>query len=79
MAIENDPFLLQEFSRFHVEISPMLERLMNNRREWNALKEAHEAKVAAVEAARRAEEEAAQKAAAARQGRKMPDMDGVLS
>lgn len=57
--------LLQEFSRFHVEITPMLDRLLNNRKEWNALKEVHEAKLAALEEAKKAKEE---KAAATRQG-----------
>ncbi|KAL0175649.1 hypothetical protein M9458_027979, partial [Cirrhinus mrigala] len=47
-----------EFSRFHVEITPMLERLLNNRKEWNALKEIHEAKVAKLEEAKKAKEEA---------------------
>uniref|UniRef100_A0AAQ6ITA4 Phosphodiesterase n=1 Tax=Anabas testudineus TaxID=64144 RepID=A0AAQ6ITA4_ANATE len=60
-------FVYKEFSRFHVEITPMLDRLMNNRKEWNALKEVHEAKMAAIEAAKKAKEEEAQKAAAARQ------------
>uniref|UniRef100_A0A669EUX7 Phosphodiesterase n=1 Tax=Oreochromis niloticus TaxID=8128 RepID=A0A669EUX7_ORENI len=63
-------FVYKEFSRFHVEITPMLERLMNNRKEWNALKEEHDAKVAAIEAAKKAKEEEAEKAAAARQGRR---------
>lgn len=43
----------------------MLERLLNNRKEWNALKEVHEAKLAALEEAKKAKEE---KAAASRQG-----------
>ncbi|XP_054647426.1 rod cGMP-specific 3',5'-cyclic phosphodiesterase subunit alpha isoform X1 [Dunckerocampus dactyliophorus] len=60
-------FVYKEFSRFHVEITPMLDRLMNNRKEWNALKEEHDAKMAVIEAARKAKEEAAGKAAAARQ------------
>lgn len=47
----------------------MLERLLNNRKEWNALKEVHEAKMAALEEAKKAREEQAEKAAAARQGR----------
>lgn len=47
----------------------MLDRLMNNRKEWNALKEVHEAKVAVLEEERKAREEEAQKAAAAKQGR----------
>uniref|UniRef100_A0AAX7V670 Phosphodiesterase n=1 Tax=Astatotilapia calliptera TaxID=8154 RepID=A0AAX7V670_ASTCA len=63
-------FVYKEFSRFHVEITPMLDRLMNNRKEWNALKEEHDAKVAAIEAAKKAKEEEAEKAAAARQGRR---------
>ncbi|XP_061895998.1 rod cGMP-specific 3',5'-cyclic phosphodiesterase subunit alpha-like isoform X2 [Entelurus aequoreus] len=60
-------FVYKEFSRFHVEITPMLDRLLNNRKEWNALKEEHEAKVAVIEADKKAKEEAAGKAAAARQ------------
>lgn len=47
----------------------MLDRLLNNRKEWNALKEVHEAKMAALEEEKKAREEEAQKAAAARQGR----------
>uniref|UniRef100_A0A672ZNJ1 Phosphodiesterase n=1 Tax=Sphaeramia orbicularis TaxID=375764 RepID=A0A672ZNJ1_9TELE len=67
--VDSCPFLcFQEFSRFHVEITPMLDRLMNNRKEWNALKEVHEAKLAAIEEAKKAKEEAAQNAAAAKQG-----------
>ncbi|XP_022539784.2 rod cGMP-specific 3',5'-cyclic phosphodiesterase subunit alpha [Astyanax mexicanus] len=52
-------FVYKEFSRFHVEITPMLERLLNNRKEWNALKEEHEAKLAMLEEAKKAKEEAA--------------------
>lgn len=64
----------QEFSRFHVEITPMLDRLLNNRKEWNALKEVHEAKLAALEEAKKGKEEETQKAVAAKQGRKLSDM-----
>lgn len=46
----------------------MLDRLLNNRKEWNALKEVHEAKLAALEEAKKAKEEAAQQAAGAKQG-----------
>ncbi|XP_044061639.1 rod cGMP-specific 3',5'-cyclic phosphodiesterase subunit alpha isoform X4 [Siniperca chuatsi] len=60
-------FVYKEFSRFHVEITPMLDRLLNNRKEWNALKEIHEAKLAALEEAKKAKEEEAQKAAATKQ------------
>lgn len=49
----------------------MLERLLNNRKEWNALKEVHEAKMAALEEAKKAKEEQGQKAAAAKQGRRI--------
>lgn len=59
-------FVYKEFSRFHVEITPMLERLLNNRKEWNALKEVHEAKIAKLEEAKKAKEEAA--GLAAKQG-----------
>nr|XP_055033915.1 rod cGMP-specific 3',5'-cyclic phosphodiesterase subunit alpha isoform X1 [Misgurnus anguillicaudatus] len=52
-------FVYKEFSRFHVEITPMLERLLNNRKEWNALKEVHEAKIAKLEEAKKAKEAAA--------------------
>lgn len=51
----------------------MLDRLLNNRKEWNALKEVHEAKMAVIEEAKKAKEEAAQKNAAASQGRKMSE------
>uniref|UniRef100_A0AAR2JPQ2 Phosphodiesterase n=1 Tax=Pygocentrus nattereri TaxID=42514 RepID=A0AAR2JPQ2_PYGNA len=61
-------FVYKEFSRFHVEITPMLERLLNNRKEWNALKEIHEAKIAKIEEAKKAKEEAAAAATAAKQG-----------
>ncbi|XP_034054962.1 rod cGMP-specific 3',5'-cyclic phosphodiesterase subunit alpha-like, partial [Gymnodraco acuticeps] len=62
-------FVYKEFSRFHVEITPMLERLLNNRKEWNALKEVYEGKLAAIEGAKTAKEEAAaaKQAAAAAQ------------
>jgi hypothetical protein len=46
----------------------MLDRLLNNRKEWNALKEIHEAKLAALEEAKTVKEEAAVTATAAKQG-----------
>lgn len=52
----------------------MLDRLLNNRKEWNALKEVHEAKMAAIEEAKKAKEEEAQKAAEARQGGRLSHM-----
>jgi len=47
----------------------MLDRLLNNRKEWNALKEEHEAKLAKLEEAKKAKEEAEAAALAARQGK----------
>ncbi|KAF7707480.1 rod cGMP-specific 3',5'-cyclic phosphodiesterase subunit alpha isoform X1 [Silurus meridionalis] len=60
-------FVYKEFSRFHVQITPMLDRLLNNRKEWNALKEIHEAKLAKIEEEKKAKEEATAAAAAAKQ------------
>lgn len=46
----------------------MLDRLLNNRKEWNALKEIHEAKLAALEEAKTVKEEEAVAATAVKQG-----------
>ena len=46
----------------------MLERLLNNRKEWNALKEVHEAKLAKIEEAKKAKEEATAAVSANKQG-----------
>ncbi|KAM9306404.1 LOW QUALITY PROTEIN: rod cGMP-specific 3',5'-cyclic phosphodiesterase subunit beta-like [Pholidichthys leucotaenia] len=53
-------FVYKEFSRFHPQIQPMLDGILNNRKEWNAKKEEYEAKLKAIE-----EEKAAKEAAAA--------------
>uniref|UniRef100_H3CUR1 Phosphodiesterase n=1 Tax=Tetraodon nigroviridis TaxID=99883 RepID=H3CUR1_TETNG len=53
-------FVYKEFSRFHPQIQPMLDGIINNRKEWNAKKEEYEAKLKAIE-----EEKAAKAAAAA--------------
>lgn len=47
----------QEFSRFHGEIQPMLERLLNNRKEWKALADEYDAKMKALEEEKQKEEE----------------------
>lgn len=39
----------QEFARFHKEITPMFEGLTQNRAEWRALADIHEAKLKAIE------------------------------
>ncbi|KAG7464997.1 hypothetical protein MATL_G00171540 [Megalops atlanticus] len=59
-------FVYKEFSRFHVEITPMLDRLLNNRKEWNALKEEYEAKLAQMEEAKKQQEEKSAAATAAK-------------
>lgn len=47
------PVCLQEFSRFHTEISPMFNGLNVNRGEWRALADVHEAKMKAIEDAKK--------------------------
>uniref|UniRef100_A0A3B4XS16 Phosphodiesterase n=1 Tax=Seriola lalandi dorsalis TaxID=1841481 RepID=A0A3B4XS16_SERLL len=53
-------FVYKEFSRFHPQITPMLDGILNNRKEWNAKKEEYEAKLKVIE-----EEKAAKEAASA--------------
>ncbi|KAI5622578.1 rod cGMP-specific 3',5'-cyclic phosphodiesterase subunit beta, partial [Silurus asotus] len=59
-------FVYKEFSRFHKEIQPMYDGILNNRKEWKALQEAYEAKLKEAEEAAKAKAEAeeAKKAAA---------------
>uniref|UniRef100_A0A8C6UCG8 Phosphodiesterase n=1 Tax=Neogobius melanostomus TaxID=47308 RepID=A0A8C6UCG8_9GOBI len=61
-------FVYKEFSRFHSQIQPMYDGIINNRKEWNAKKEEYEAKLKAIE-----DEKAAKQAAAAS---KAPDNSG---
>lgn len=49
----------QEFSRFHPQIQPMLDGIINNRKEWNAKKEEYEAKLKEIEEAKAAKQAAA--------------------
>ncbi|MEE6460330.1 hypothetical protein FKM82_000923 [Ascaphus truei] len=60
-------FVYKEFSRFHEEIQPMLDGLLNNRKEWKALADEYEAKMKVIEEAKKIKEEelAAKKVAAA--------------
>lgn len=48
--------LPQEFSRFHEEIQPMYDRLLNNRKEWKALADAYDAKINVLEEQQKKEE-----------------------
>ncbi|XP_044537735.1 rod cGMP-specific 3',5'-cyclic phosphodiesterase subunit beta [Gracilinanus agilis] len=50
-------FVYKEFSRFHEEIQPMFDRLLNNRKEWKALADEYEAKVKALEEEKKTQEE----------------------
>ncbi|XP_066468722.1 rod cGMP-specific 3',5'-cyclic phosphodiesterase subunit beta [Tiliqua scincoides] len=50
-------FVYKEFSRFHEEIQPMYERLLNNRKEWKALADEYEVKTKALEEEKQKEEE----------------------
>ncbi|XP_041667181.1 rod cGMP-specific 3',5'-cyclic phosphodiesterase subunit beta [Cheilinus undulatus] len=49
-------FVYKEFSRFHPQIQPMLDGILNNRKEWNAKKEEYEAKLKAIEEEKAAKE-----------------------
>ncbi|XP_077585301.1 cone cGMP-specific 3',5'-cyclic phosphodiesterase subunit alpha'-like [Stigmatopora nigra] len=49
-------FVYKEFSRFHAEISPMFAGLNNNRGEWKALADVHEAKMKAIQDEKKLEE-----------------------
>ncbi|XP_078506771.1 rod cGMP-specific 3',5'-cyclic phosphodiesterase subunit alpha [Lissotriton helveticus] len=45
-------FVYKEFSRFHEEIQPMYDGILNNRKEWKALADEYEAKMKALEEAK---------------------------
>ncbi|KAM9735865.1 rod cGMP-specific 3',5'-cyclic phosphodiesterase subunit beta-like [Menidia menidia] len=64
-------FVYKEFSRFHPQIQPMLDGILNNRKEWNAKKEEYEAGLKAIE-----EEKAAKEAAAAAKAAANPSSGG---
>ncbi|KAM6951443.1 cone cGMP-specific 3',5'-cyclic phosphodiesterase subunit alpha' [Aplochiton taeniatus] len=52
-------FVYKEFSRFHKEITPMFDGLNNNRKEWAALAEVYNAKMAKIEEEKKKLEDAA--------------------
>ncbi|XP_028907266.1 rod cGMP-specific 3',5'-cyclic phosphodiesterase subunit alpha isoform X2 [Ornithorhynchus anatinus] len=56
-------FVYKEFSRFHDQITPMLEGITNNRKEWKALADEYEAKMKALEEEKQ-KQETSKKAAA---------------
>uniref|UniRef100_A0A672NRD7 Phosphodiesterase n=1 Tax=Sinocyclocheilus grahami TaxID=75366 RepID=A0A672NRD7_SINGR len=57
-------FVYKEFSRFHHEIQPMHDGILNNRMHWKERQEEYEAKLKAMEEAAKARQEAATKNAA---------------
>ncbi|XP_067408953.1 cone cGMP-specific 3',5'-cyclic phosphodiesterase subunit alpha' isoform X2 [Emydura macquarii macquarii] len=54
-------FVYKEFSRFHKEITPMLDGLQNNRVEWKTQADEYEAKMKIIEEEKKKQEEAAAK------------------
>lgn len=57
--ISNHPLLVsQEFSRFHPEIKPMFDGILNNRMHWKERQEEYETKLKAMEEAVKARQEA---------------------
>ncbi|XP_078267230.1 rod cGMP-specific 3',5'-cyclic phosphodiesterase subunit alpha [Rhinoraja longicauda] len=57
-------FVYKEFTRFHSQIEPMYKGILNNRKEWKALADEHDAKMKAIqeEKTRKEEEQAAKQA-----------------
>ncbi|XP_051834647.1 rod cGMP-specific 3',5'-cyclic phosphodiesterase subunit alpha isoform X2 [Antechinus flavipes] len=53
-------FVYKEFSRFHEQITPMLDGITNNRKEWKALADEYEAKMKALEEEKQKKEETKQ-------------------
>ncbi|XP_067320073.1 rod cGMP-specific 3',5'-cyclic phosphodiesterase subunit beta [Anolis sagrei] len=49
-------FVYKEFSRFHPQIQPMYDRLLNNRKEWKALADEYDANMKALEEKQKEEE-----------------------
>ncbi|NWT80657.1 PDE6B phosphodiesterase, partial [Lanius ludovicianus] len=50
-------FVYKEFSRFHEEIQPMLDGLLNNRNEWKTRADEYDVKIKALEEEKKKEEE----------------------
>uniref|UniRef100_A0A5F8G3J2 Phosphodiesterase n=1 Tax=Monodelphis domestica TaxID=13616 RepID=A0A5F8G3J2_MONDO len=53
-------FVYKEFSRFHEQITPMLDGITNNRKEWKALADEYDAKMKALEEEKQKKAEAQQ-------------------
>uniref|UniRef100_A0A673VEE3 Phosphodiesterase n=1 Tax=Suricata suricatta TaxID=37032 RepID=A0A673VEE3_SURSU len=61
-------FVYKEFSRFHEEITPMLDGITNNRKEWKALADEYDAKMKALEEEKQKQQAAKQEAAGSQPG-----------
>ncbi|XP_059102160.1 rod cGMP-specific 3',5'-cyclic phosphodiesterase subunit alpha isoform X2 [Peromyscus eremicus] len=61
-------FVYKEFSRFHEEITPMLDGITNNRKEWKALADEYEAKMKALEEEKQKQQAARQAASGTQPG-----------
>uniref|UniRef100_A0A4W2GE49 Phosphodiesterase n=1 Tax=Bos indicus x Bos taurus TaxID=30522 RepID=A0A4W2GE49_BOBOX len=65
-------FVYKEFSRFHEEITPMLDGITNNRKEWKALADEYETKMKGLEEEKQKQQAANQAAAGSQHGGKQP-------
>ncbi|XP_005683216.1 PREDICTED: rod cGMP-specific 3',5'-cyclic phosphodiesterase subunit alpha isoform X2 [Capra hircus] len=65
-------FVYKEFSRFHEEITPMLDGITNNRKEWKALADEYETKMKELEGEKQKQQAANQAAAGSQPGGKQP-------
>ncbi|XP_065774959.1 rod cGMP-specific 3',5'-cyclic phosphodiesterase subunit alpha isoform X2 [Muntiacus reevesi] len=65
-------FVYKEFSRFHEEITPMLDGITNNRKEWKALADEYETKMKGLEEEKQKQQAANQAAAGSQPGGKQP-------
>ncbi|XP_073746975.1 rod cGMP-specific 3',5'-cyclic phosphodiesterase subunit alpha isoform X2 [Callorhinus ursinus] len=68
-------FVYKEFSRFHEEITPMLDGITNNRKEWKTLADEYDAKMKTLEEEKQ-KREAAKQAAAGNQPGGSPSQAG---
>ncbi|XP_027462135.1 rod cGMP-specific 3',5'-cyclic phosphodiesterase subunit alpha isoform X2 [Zalophus californianus] len=68
-------FVYKEFSRFHEEITPMLDGITNNRKEWKTLADEYDAKMKTLEEEKQ-KREAAKQAAAGNQPGESPSQAG---
>uniref|UniRef100_A0A8B9Y7E2 Phosphodiesterase n=1 Tax=Bos mutus grunniens TaxID=30521 RepID=A0A8B9Y7E2_BOSMU len=65
-------FVYKEFSRFHEEITPMLDGITNNRKQWKALADEYETKMKGLEEEKQKQQAANQAAAGSQHGGKQP-------